>query len=175
MSGKQKELAGALGGSSRVSKAAEKAAQAAADGKPAVARRWQALADVMSKPVLAALATSQEEIDALVAAMQTVSLVTASTGGYRRNGSTGVPGRASGGPVVAGGTYRVGEAGEETLVMGRNGGGYVIPHASGGSGNGGTTVIVNFNSVTPPTEADGQRVARMLVPHIRREMGRAGA
>ena len=39
----------------------------------------------------------------------------------------------------------------------------------------GTTVHVHFHSVTPPTEAEGQRLARQLVPHIRREMARAGA
>lgn len=54
-------------------------------------------------------------------------------------------GRASGGPVYPGQTYRVGERGEETLVMGRTGG-YVIPHASGGSSGGsGSPVVVQLN------------------------------
>lgn len=38
--------------------------------------------------------------------------------------------RAAGGPVLPGGTYTVGEAGPETLVMGSSGG-YVIPGGSG--------------------------------------------
>ena len=54
-------------------------------------------------------------------------------------------GRATGGPVWPGETYRVGESGEETLVMNAGGGGYVIPHASSsgssGGGWGGTNVI----------------------------------
>jgi tape measure domain-containing protein len=37
------------------------------------------------------------------------------------------PGRASGGPVRAGGIYTVGENGPETLIMNRNGGGMVVP------------------------------------------------
>jgi hypothetical protein len=42
-------------------------------------------------------------------------------------------GRASGGPVRSGEAYTVGENGEETLVMG-NQGGYIIPHGRGGAG-----------------------------------------
>lgn len=42
-----------------------------------------------------------------------------------------VPGRASGGPVVPGGIYTIGEHGPETLVMGKgNTGGMVLPHGA---------------------------------------------
>jgi hypothetical protein len=55
---------------------------------------------------------------------------------------TGGLGRASGGPVNAGGVYTVGEHGPETLVMGPSGG-YVIP----GSGSGGDTNMDDTNEL----------------------------
>jgi len=45
-------------------------------------------------------------------------------------------GRAEGGPVLAGQTYRVGERGPETLVMGGNDG-WIIPNGGSGAGGGG--------------------------------------
>lgn len=51
-------------------------------------------------------------------------------GGVNLNSAAGVngpAGRARGGPVLPGRTYTVGERGKETLVMGANGGGRVIP------------------------------------------------
>jgi hypothetical protein len=43
-------------------------------------------------------------------------------------------GRQHGGPVIAGSVYRVGEAGPETLVMNRSGGGYVVPDGGSSAG-----------------------------------------
>lgn len=67
-----------------------------------------------------------------------------------------IGGRAEGGPVFPGQTYRVGEQGEETLVMGRTGG-YVIPHASGGgsSSGGGAPVVLQLN-------LDGRTIAQVV-------------
>ena len=56
--------------------------------------------------------------------------------------SFGVPGRASGGPVTAGGTYLVGERGPELLTMGASSG-YVTPNG------GGSTVTINVNGADP--------------------------
>jgi hypothetical protein len=59
-------------------------------------------------------------------------------------------GRASGGPVLPGMTYMVGEQGPEPLIMGRNGG-FILPH-SGGSGGGGKGVQVNIHNYGQPME-----------------------
>jgi len=59
--------------------------------------------------------------------------------------------RASGGPVLPGGIYTVGEQGPETLVMG-SGGGRVIPH---GTGDGGSLSVV----VNAQTNADAHDIA----------------
>jgi hypothetical protein len=56
---------------------------------------------------------------------------------------SGIPGRAMGGPVSAGGTYLVGERGPELLTMGANSG-YVTPNA--GMGN---TINVTVTSADP--------------------------
>jgi hypothetical protein len=59
-------------------------------------------------------------------------------------------GRASGGPVLPGMTYMVGEQGPEPLMMGRNGG-FILPHSSGGGGRGGAP-IVNIHNYGQPME-----------------------
>lgn len=56
--------------------------------------------------------------------------------------SFGVPGRASGGAVTAGGTYLVGERGPELLTMGSSSG-YVTPNGAG------STVTINVNGADP--------------------------
>ena len=59
--------------------------------------------------------------------------------------SFGIPARAMGGPVSAGGTYLVGERGPELLTMGARSG-YVTPnHALGGGGS----VTINVNGADP--------------------------
>jgi methyl-accepting chemotaxis protein len=71
-------------------------------------------------------------------------------------GTLGIPGRAMGGPVSAGGTYLVGERGPELLTMGARSG-YVTPnHAMGG---GGINVTV--------TSADPNEVVRALQAYVR--------
>lgn len=50
-------------------------------------------------------------------------------------------GRASGGPVIPGGVYTVGEHGPETLIMGERGG--MVVADGGGQSSGGRSVIIN--------------------------------
>jgi len=57
---------------------------------------------------------------------------------------SGLFGRASGGPVSAGGAYVVGEKGPEILHMGSKGGN-IIPNSQLGIGGGGTTNVVTVN------------------------------
>jgi len=59
-------------------------------------------------------------------------------------------GRASGGPVLPGMSYMVGENGPERLVMGPRGGGHVIPGGAGTSGQ--TPVQVNIHNYGQPME-----------------------
>jgi hypothetical protein len=54
-----------------------------------------------------------------------------SSGAVSTSGEAFIP-RASGGPVVPGRAYTIGEHGPETLLMGRSGG-YVLPSGGGGS------------------------------------------
>jgi hypothetical protein len=156
----------------RADRAVQKAKQAARNGKPGVAANWLALAAVMKNPVLAALAETEAEIQALVAAMRTVTLLGTTTGTTRMGSKEKVAGRASGGPVSAGQTYVVGEDGPEVLRMGSGNGNIIPNHALGGGG--GVTVIFN-GMLTAPSEAQLQPIMRTLVPAIQREMRRAGA
>lgn len=96
----------------------------------------QALADeekqlAPSSPLRAALDAYIAQLDNIPRSITTTIGVTGSpaavAAGYVN------PGRASGGPVIPGGVYTVGEQGPETLVMGSRGG-YVVPNA----GDGGT-------------------------------------
>jgi len=59
-------------------------------------------------------------------------------------GTLGIPGRAMGGTVSAGGTYLVGERGPELLTVGA-GGGHVSPMGAGG----GSTINVTVTSADP--------------------------
>lgn len=68
--------------------------------------------------------------------------------------SFGVPGRASGGPVTAGGTYLVGERGPELLTMGSSSG-YITPNGAG------STINVTV------TSADPNAVVRALQTYVR--------
>lgn len=106
-------------------------------------------------------------------------------------------GRAHGGAVAGNGIYEVNEPGDPEmltvggrnfLLMGRESG-YVDPlegllpggagpfksaATGGGPGSGGPTINlnVNFSSLTPPTPAEGQRMAQAIVPELVREMRR---
>ena len=61
-------------------------------------------------------------------------------------GGTAVPGKASGGPVMPGGTYLVGEKGPELLQMGSQGGN-IVPNGQFG----GSQVTYNINAVDAPS------------------------
>jgi hypothetical protein len=173
----------------RAKKAAANAAQAAADGKGEVRRNWTAIAKAARSPVTAALVAMGQDVDEAIAKVMAIqalakridplSIVVTGAGlgnngnpVSRPDGSGGVEARASGGPVYAGRTYRVGENGEETLHMGRNGNGFVVPN--GGGNSGGTTVHVHFHSVATPTEADGERIAASIGPALTRWQRRQG-
>jgi hypothetical protein len=94
---------------------AEKAARQLRNGKEEAARASQALADVMSNPILYALAETQAEIAALVRAMAAVNLMEASTGTFRMGSQAKVAGRAHGG--YASGLTMVGERGFELVDL----------------------------------------------------------
>ncbi len=83
-----------------------------------------------------------KQFDALVADVQWLQNNTFGGGSSGQQKGPGHGARASGGPVLPGGTYTVGERGPETLVMG-GAGGMVIPGAgtSGGHGHGVTVII----------------------------------
>jgi hypothetical protein len=84
-------------------------------------------------------------------------------------------GRASGGPVVPGQTYTVGENGPETLMMGQSGG-YVMPSVMppvGGGGKSGTTVTVDARGSTflgTPEENAGA-IQSLIDSAIDRQLG----
>ena len=79
--------------------------------------------------------------------------------------------RATGGPVLPGMTYLVGEQGPEMLLMGANGG-FVVPSANpngdggGGSGNG-SPVVIQLN-------LDGRVIAQIVDEHLYRTAKSAG-
>lgn len=92
-------------------------------------------------------------------------------------------GRAHGGPTGAGGIYEVTEYGDPEMlsVGGRNfllmgnQDGYVDPIGRGSVSRGGGAVVnlnVSFSTLTPPTAAEGQRMAEALVPPLVDELRR---
>jgi hypothetical protein len=86
------------------------------------------------------------------------------------DGSNNVARRASGGPVLAGQMYLVGERGPEPFIPATNG--TILPHSS----LGGLTVVINVNGGThlgSSTET-ARELARIIEPEIRRQvvMGR---
>jgi hypothetical protein len=98
---------------------------------------------------------------------------TAALGDYfSKETSGGTTGRrkepkASGGPVLPGQSYTVGEHGPETLVMGSSGG-FVIPNggSSGGGGGSGSPVVIQVN-------LDGATIARVVDRQLYRSNQRA--
>jgi hypothetical protein len=80
-----------------------------------------------------------------------------------------VNGRASGGPVMAGNTYLVGERGPEMITMGNNG--YVTPNNKLRSSGGDINLNVN---VSGGIIQDPQEVGRQMIPALKyalRELG----
>lgn len=156
-------------------KLVENARQEFRAGGPDTRKAAAALAYVMTNPILVSLAHTQEEIQKLANAALIMNGVTASLGGFSRNGSSGheIPGhwkttkhgttwidarmsgdRASGGPVNAGRSYLVGEQGPEVLTMGSGSGNITPNHALGGA------LHVHFHGMlTAPTEAEADRIA----------------
>lgn len=143
----------------RIRQALRKAKQAEQDHMPGAARRWRRIAALMKNPIFAALTDIGIGVQEALADVAIVERAAARLsdftsglfdvfgndndgGGNKRNkrnngGGGGSPHqpptgtRAAGGPVEAGGVYRVGERGPEWLVMG-NRGGNVIPNHAGG-------------------------------------------
>lgn len=179
-------------------RAAKKAEEAAANHKGAVSRKWTELANAAKDPVVIAMARITGDVLGAIGVIATLKQQTAGLdnimpsltsvfgndndgrprGHWKqtKNGVKWVEGRASGGPVMPGRTYRVGEAGEETLHMSAGGGGYVVPGARGReSSGGGNHVHLHFHGVVAaPSEAEGARLARVVAPHLQRELSRAG-
>jgi hypothetical protein len=103
--------------------------------------------------------------------LNSLNLVTEHTAEESIKYHTGqMPGKAGGGPVFAGGVYRVGENREETLVMNRSGGGgYVVPSSAGRGRSGGDGGVVNHIHVY----VDGKEVATMVDRRLFRDLRRA--
>jgi hypothetical protein len=91
--------------------------------------------------------------------------------------------RASGGPVVPGGRYTVGEEGKEDLVMFAGGGGYVVPHhgrqpqemlsASGMGGGFAPAAGTQSTVVHTQINLDGRVIAEVVDKHLYYEAARA--
>jgi hypothetical protein len=74
-------------------------------------------------------------------------------------------GLASGGPALPFHRYKVGEQGEETLVMGARGG-YVIPNGGRAAGQSAQPAVIQLN-------IDGREIARVVDRHLYYEAARA--
>ena len=134
------------------------------DKDPDFVAKGKATGKAYGDAVAAAIKASQSVIAAAVA-----SVAPAGGGGS-------VPGRASGGPVMGGSSYIVGERGPELFVPGQSGS--VIPNGGGGRGGGGgnvnLSVTISGAAVFDPMGVAAQQVAAALLPGIRRELGRQG-
>jgi len=89
-------------------------------------------------------------------------------------GNRTYPGRAAGGPVVAGVTYMVGENGPEPFTPSTNG--YIGPSGSGGGGGGGDiNLTVQVNSLVGiQDQAEAERILFPVVENIQRKLRRNG-
>ncbi|MGD9810038.1 MAG: tail tape measure protein [Sphingobium sp.] len=75
----------------------------------------------------------------------------------------GAPGRATGGPVMAGRAYRVGESGPELFVPGSSG--RIV--AAGGNGAHNVRVTINVNAAETGAPQALQRSARQIAKSVR--------
>jgi hypothetical protein len=134
----------------------------------------QALAYVMTNPILVALANTQEEIEALANAAAVILDIQGRIGGFRRNGSTGKNPNAQVGPT---GGINVGNnamggyigPGERSLV-GENG-----PEIIEVAGGGGLNVTPNHRMGQPiNVYVDGQRLFRILDARTGRAVAMGG-
>jgi len=78
----------------------------------------------------------------------------------------GSSGRQHGGPVFAGGVYRVGESGPETLVMG-SGGGMVIPGGGSSSTTHATSIHIHIDSGAFIDGPSVDRLANLILQRVR--------
>lgn len=153
----------------RAEKATEKARDAAKDGKPKVARRWRELAKAMSDPVIVALT----QINGSVAeSLRIIGLFKQQTAGLDNilPSITSVFGNDHDGGN--GGYWKQTKHGVKWVESGLRTTPYTSPRTHGGGG--GNNVNVNVTHIGSMSEADGQRFARTVGPHISRELGRAG-
>lgn len=157
----------------RAEKAVEKGREAAEKGKFPVAQRWFALAAVMRKPVLAALADTEADIQKLVDALILIQTTSARTGTGRMGSEAKVAGRASGGPVTRGQAYVVGEHEPELFVPNTNG--TILNGRQMAGLSPATTIVTNVTYIGSLSEADGDRLASVIEKPLRRRMARAGA
>lgn len=134
----------------------------------------QALAYVMTNPILVALANTQEEIEALANAAAVILDIQGRIGGFKRNGSTGknpnaqigptgginVGNNAMGGHIAPGETSLVGENGPELITV---------------AGGGGLNVTPNHRMGQPiNVYVDGQRLFRILDARTGRAIAMGG-
>ncbi|HEY7821324.1 MAG TPA: hypothetical protein VIG24_00740, partial [Acidimicrobiia bacterium] len=117
-------------------------------------------------------------MDALAASLNRTATITITTVHESVYKSSGLPGRAMGGPVSARNAYIVGERGPEVFVPDMSGN--IVPNnmlgsipISGGGGGGGSVTNVNVN-VNAGMGADGAEVGRKVVEAIRKYERRSG-
>lgn len=70
-----------------------------------------------------------------------------------------VPGKAAGGPVMAGSPYMVGEKGPELFVPGKSG--TIVPNNALGSGGGPTNVVVNVDASGSSVQGNGNEAGQL--------------
>lgn len=147
--------------------------QAAKNGRPGIVAEYRQLREDIQLEMFALpdnLARVQRQINGILG--NVFSAIHTAVGNVLNLGpSGGVEPRASGGSVEAGRTYVVGEKGPELLTMGRSSGSITPNHKIS---SGGASVNVNVTIIGSMSEADGQRFARTVTPHIRRELARSG-
>ncbi|HEY7821330.1 MAG TPA: hypothetical protein VIG24_00770, partial [Acidimicrobiia bacterium] len=121
----------------------------------------------------------RSSMDALAASLNRTATITIRTVHESVYTSSGLPGRAMGGPVSARNAYVVGERGPEVFVPDMSGN--IIPNnmlgsipiSGGGGGGGGSVTNVNVN-VNAGMGADGAEVGRKVVEAIRKYERRSG-
>lgn len=108
-------------------------------------------------------------------AARAINAALAGASGASENHAQG-GGRASGGPMSAGGVYQVGENAQETVLMHPWGGATVIPGSGsrrGGGGGGDVHVHLNYAPMfSTASVSEMQRVSAMLVPELTRALRR---
>jgi hypothetical protein len=155
----------------RAEKAVDKAREAAKEGRPKAARRWRELAAAFRDPVIVALTQINGSV---IESMGIISLFKQQTKGL--NNILPALGSVFGNDKDGGNGGHWKQTKNGVKWVEGNGFGatpYSLPAGGSGMGSGGH-INVNVTHIGSMSEADGQRFARTVAPHISRELGRAG-